>query len=76
MLSASDLLDEEDASLWRHHRLDGPGPFTRQPIEYMGRARLLDELSSKWDRRRVHGPAHLLDSSSSRWDRARFLDKQ
>ena len=43
------------------HRLDGPGTFTRQPIEYMGRAHLLDELSSKRDRRRVYGPAHLLD---------------
>ena len=57
------------------HRLDGPGPFTRQLIKHMGRAHLLDELSSKRERRRV-GPAHLLDSSSSKWDRARSLDKE
>lgn len=25
--------------------LDGPDQFTREPIEYMGQARLLDELS-------------------------------
>ena len=25
------------------HLLDGPGPFTRRPLEYMGQARLLDE---------------------------------
>ena len=48
------------------HRLDGPGPITRQKIEYMGQARLLDELSSKRDRPRVYGPAHLLDSLSSK----------
>ena len=35
------------------HLLEGPGSFTRQPIEHIGRARLLDELSSQWDRRRV-----------------------
>ena len=48
----------------------------QRPIESMGRARLLDELSSKRDRRRVYGLAHLLDSLSSKWDRARSLDKQ
>ncbi len=42
----------------------------------MGRAHLLDELSSKRNRRRVYGPAHLLDSSLSKWDRARSLDEQ
>ena len=58
------------------HRLDGPGPFTRQTIEYMGRAHSLDELLSKRDRRRVYGPADLLDSSSRKWDKARSFDKQ
>lgn len=44
------------------HWLDGLGPFTRQPIEYIGLARLLDELLGKWDRRRAYGSAHLLNS--------------
>lgn len=58
------------------HLLDGPGPFTRPPLEHMGRACLLGGLSSKQDGRQVYGPSHLLDKSSRRWDRARLLDKQ
>lgn len=43
-------------------RLDGPGPFTRQPIEFMSGAHLLGKPSSKGDRRRLYRPAHILDS--------------
>lgn len=32
-----------------------------QLIDSMGRARLLDNLSSKRDRRRVYVPAHIID---------------
>lgn len=54
-------------------------PFTRQNIEHMGKACLIDELSSKRDRPRAYGTAHLLDSLSSllrKWDGARSLNKQ
>ena len=42
----------------------------------MGRARLLDNLSSKRGRLRVYCTAPLLDSSSSKWDRVPSLDKR